>query len=51
MMAVGGDITQHDFEMENVEWLQLNEVEGRLSYPSDKEVWQEAQKYIPTYSR
>lgn len=46
MKFVGGDISKHDFEMENVEWLDKNDVEQRLTYKSDKEVWKEAQKLI-----
>lgn len=46
MKATGGDITQHDTEMENVEWLSLEEVAGRLTYKSDKQVWEEAKKLI-----
>jgi len=46
MEYVGGDITKHDNEMENVEWLSVDEVENRLTYPSDKKVWQEASKLI-----
>ncbi len=46
MRAVGGDISSHDSEMENVEWLPKDQVEGRLTYPSDKKVWKEAQKLI-----
>lgn len=46
MHATGGDITQHDFEMENVEWIRPEEVEKRLTYSSDKKVWQEARKII-----
>jgi 8-oxo-dGTP diphosphatase len=46
MEYVGGDITKHDFEMENVEWLPKEEVEKRLTYDSDKKVWQEALKLI-----
>jgi 8-oxo-dGTP diphosphatase len=46
MNYVSGDITKHDNEMENVEWLQKEEVENRLTYPSDKKVWQEAEKLI-----
>jgi len=46
MEFVCGDITKHDFEMENVEWLPEAEVEKRLTYPSDKKVWQEAEKLI-----
>ena len=43
MDYTGGDITKHDHEMENVEWLKVDEVEERLTYNSDKDVWQEAQ--------
>jgi len=46
MEYVSGDIANHDSEMENVEWLSENEVEKRLTYPSDKKVWQEAEKLI-----
>ncbi len=42
MEYLSGDITNHDWEMENVEWLSIDEVEKRLSYPSDRKVWQEA---------
>ncbi|MBI1919386.1 NUDIX domain-containing protein [Candidatus Microgenomates bacterium] len=46
MEYVGGDITKHDHEMENVEWLPIEEVEKRLTYKSDKEVWREAKKLL-----
>ncbi len=46
MKYVAGDITQHDTEMENVEWLAINEVEKRLTYKADKQVWAEAKKLI-----
>ena len=46
MEYVSGDITNHDWEMENVEWLPESEVKKRLTYPSDKKVWQEASKLI-----
>jgi 8-oxo-dGTP diphosphatase len=46
MTVVSEDITKHDKEMENIEWLPLNEVENRLTYPSDKKVWQEAKQLI-----
>ena len=46
MQAVGGDISKHDWEMENVEWLPVEEVEERLTYDSDKTVWEEARKKI-----
>lgn len=46
MEYTAGDIKEHDFEMENVEWLPVDEVEKRLTYKSDKEVWQEAKKLV-----
>lgn len=44
MEYVSGNITEHDWEMENVEWLPIDEVEERLTYPSDKKVWMEAKQ-------
>jgi len=46
MEYVSGDTKNHDFEMESVEWLPKDEVLERLSYPSDKKVWQAAQKML-----
>jgi len=46
MRFVGGDITKHDWEMENVEWLPEDKVAERLTYPSDKKVWIEARERI-----
>ncbi|MBI2430770.1 MAG: NUDIX domain-containing protein [Candidatus Levybacteria bacterium] len=46
MEYVSGDIKDHDWEMENVEWLPIEEVEKRLTYSSDKQVWQEAKKLL-----
>ena len=48
MEETGGDITKHDHEMENVEWLPADEVEKRLTYKSEKEVWTEAKKLLAT---
>lgn len=42
MKYVAGDITQHDHEMEAVEWLAPENVEGRLTYKGDKDVFKEA---------
>lgn len=39
MEYVSGDIKDHDWEMENVEWLEPDKVEERLTYKSDKEAW------------
>lgn len=41
-----GSIEHHDFEMENVLWLPLDEVEAKLTYEGDKKVWGEAKKLI-----
>lgn len=46
MEYVSGDTKDHDWEMENVEWLPTDEVAKRLTYPSDKKVWQETQKLV-----
>lgn len=46
MEFVGGNINNHDFEMENVEWLPIEEVENRLTYSSDKEIWTKTKKKI-----
>lgn len=46
MKFVGGDTKDHDHEMEEVEWIDYNDVSNRLSYPSDKKVWEEAKKLI-----
>ena len=46
MEYLSGDTKDHDFEMENVEWLSMDEVEERLTYPSDKKIWEEAMKMI-----
>ncbi len=46
MEYISGDIKNHDHEMENVEWIDIDEVEKRLTYKSDKQVWQEAEKML-----
>ncbi len=42
MEYISEDRKKKDEEMENVEWVPVEEVEKRLTYPSDKKVWQEA---------
>ncbi len=46
MEYVAGDIADHDDEMEAVEWLPLDQITDRLTYPSDKKVWEETKKLI-----
>lgn len=46
MEYVSGETTEHDWEMENVEWLPIEAVEKRLTYKADKKVWQEARQLV-----
>lgn len=46
MEYISEDREKKDNEMENVEWLPVEEVEKRLTYPSDKKVWEQARKFI-----
>lgn len=46
MKFVEGDTKNHDWEMENVQWLPVEDVEKRLTYDSDKTVWKEARVEI-----
>lgn len=46
MEFMGGNFSERDHEMENVEWLSIDHVQERLTYKSDKEVWREAEKII-----
>lgn len=46
MAYVSGDIANHGWEMEQVEWLPEYEVEKKLSFASDKKVWKEAKGKI-----
>ncbi|PIP74938.1 MAG: NUDIX hydrolase [Candidatus Levybacteria bacterium CG_4_9_14_3_um_filter_35_16] len=50
MEFISGDFSKRDMEMENVEWLPVDKVEEKLTYKSDKKVWQEAKKYLPLAS-
>ncbi len=46
MKYLSGDFEKRDHEMEAVEWIAVDEVENKLTYPSDKSVWKEAQKAV-----
>jgi 8-oxo-dGTP pyrophosphatase MutT (NUDIX family) len=48
MEFVSGDITKHDQEMENVEWLLVDDIETRLTYKADRRMWREARKLLTT---
>jgi 8-oxo-dGTP diphosphatase len=49
MKYTEGDITKHDFEMENVEWVDIDKVLDKLSFASDKEVFQKAMPRIQSF--
>lgn len=42
MKYLGGDISKHDFEMEDVQWVPQEDVLEKLTYKSDKEVFKNA---------
>jgi len=46
MEYISEDKNKKDQEMEAVEWLSIDAVAGRLTYPSDKKVWAAAQPLI-----
>ena len=46
MEFISGDFEKRDHEMEAVEWLPVEQVEQRLTYPSDKKVWGIAKKIL-----
>ena len=46
MKATGGKIENHDWEMSDVKWVNVEKVEDTLTYPSDKKVWEEARKLL-----
>lgn len=46
MRFLGGDINDHDNEMEEVEWIDYNDVPERLSFASDKKSWEAARRAI-----
>ncbi len=41
-----GDPSNHDWEMEDAKWILLKKVEEKLTFKSDKEVFQKAKKFI-----
>lgn len=46
MEYVSGDIEDHDWEMEDAQWIPLERVEEKLSFTNDKKVFQKAKKVI-----
>lgn len=43
---LSGDISDHDWEIEEARWIEASEVEKYLSYPSDKKVVSKALSYL-----
>jgi 8-oxo-dGTP pyrophosphatase MutT (NUDIX family) len=46
MESLGGNFKKRDMEKENVQWLKKEEVADKLTYKSDKQVWEQAQKLL-----
>ncbi len=46
MKFLGGDITNHDNEMENVEWIEKEKVLEKLTFKADKEAFGEAKLFL-----
>lgn len=46
MEYASGDIKDHGWEMEEVEWVPFDIVEGKLDFASDKKAWEEARIQI-----
>jgi 8-oxo-dGTP pyrophosphatase MutT (NUDIX family) len=46
MEATGGDVSQHDHEMEEVRWFPLDEAPGRAAYPTERNVLRRAVEYL-----
>jgi 8-oxo-dGTP diphosphatase len=46
MKYIGGDITKHDWEMEDVRWIPMEEVEKWLAFKSEKQAWNEAKEWL-----
>ncbi len=46
MEYMGGDIADHDWEMEEVEWLEFEEADKRLEFAGQKRVLKQAQEMV-----
>lgn len=46
MKYLGGRVEERDFELQEVEWLPIDEVKSRLTYRSDKKVFAEARERL-----
>ncbi len=50
MRYLDGDITKHDWEMEDVTWIEKDKVLDKLTYKSDKEVFKKALPLIEQFA-
>lgn len=46
MEYISGDIAKHDWEMEAAEWVEIEKVEEKLTFKSDKEIFGKAEKIL-----
>lgn len=46
MEYMSGNIADHDWEMEDAQWLPVEQVEERLTYKTDKQVFQKAKEFL-----
>ena len=46
MEYVSGNIDDHDWEMEDAQWVLVEKAEEKLSFKSDKEVFQKAKTIL-----
>ncbi|MBI4130072.1 NUDIX domain-containing protein, partial [Candidatus Roizmanbacteria bacterium] len=46
MAHIGGDFQEKDHEMEAVEWIPEEQVAEKLTYKSDKQVWEQARELL-----
>lgn len=46
MEYIGGNPEDHDHEVDEAKWFEIGEVEGKLVYKTDKEVFEKAKKIL-----
>lgn len=46
MEYISGDIKDHDWEMEDAQWLEVDKVLDKLTYKSDKEIYSKSKQLI-----
>jgi 8-oxo-dGTP pyrophosphatase MutT (NUDIX family) len=46
MKYIDGDPSNHDHEVAEVGWFEINEVEAKLKWPTDKEIFEKAKKIL-----